>query len=59
MESIEIPRKLWVHPNPKSTAMYRLMQEINQKHSLNLNARLAPILSSPTSITQTQQQICL
>ncbi|KAI3323228.1 acetoacetate-CoA ligase [Xylariaceae sp. AK1471] len=31
-----IPRKLWEHPNPKSTQMYSFMQLINQKYHLNL-----------------------
>ena len=36
MDSVNVPRKLWEHPNPKSTEMYRLMQEINSKHQLQL-----------------------
>lgn len=30
------PRKLWQHPNPKSTAAYKFMQKLNGKHALNL-----------------------
>ncbi|TGO85645.1 hypothetical protein BPOR_0377g00140 [Botrytis porri] len=37
MSSMSLPRKLWEHPNPKSTAMYKLMQEINQKHNLQID----------------------
>ncbi|PQE28088.1 acetoacetate- ligase protein [Rutstroemia sp. NJR-2017a WRK4] len=37
MDSLQIPRKLWEHPNPKSTAMYRFMQEVNKKHNLQLD----------------------
>ncbi|CZS94139.1 related to acetoacetyl-CoA synthetase [Rhynchosporium agropyri] len=36
MSSSVVPRKLWEHANPQATEMYRLMQEINQKHKLNL-----------------------
>ncbi|ETS77143.1 hypothetical protein PFICI_11017 [Pestalotiopsis fici W106-1] len=31
-----IPRKLWEHPDPQSTEMYKFMQSVNQKHKLNL-----------------------
>ncbi|KAL3957474.1 hypothetical protein ACCO45_008052 [Purpureocillium lilacinum] len=30
------PRKLWEHPNPKSTSMWRFMQDANRKHGLSL-----------------------
>jgi hypothetical protein len=40
MDSVNVPRKLWEHPDPKSTEMYRLMQEINAKHNLQLNVSL-------------------
>lgn len=40
MNSLVVPRKLWEHSNPQSTAMYRLMQEINGKHGLQLKVRL-------------------
>lgn len=36
MDSLAVPRELWRHPDPKSTNMYRLMQEVNQKHNLQL-----------------------
>lgn len=36
MDSLEVPRKLWEHPNPKDTEMYKFMQLINQKYSLEL-----------------------
>lgn len=29
-----VPRKLWEHPDPSSTAMYKFMQEINEKYGL-------------------------
>ncbi|KAK9419790.1 putative Acetoacetyl-coenzyme A synthetase [Seiridium unicorne] len=32
-----IPRKLWEHPNPKETPMYKFMLDVNQKHKLKLN----------------------
>ncbi|KAF2646719.1 acetoacetate-CoA ligase [Massarina eburnea CBS 473.64] len=31
-----IPRKLWEHPNPKSTAMWKFMQTCNRTHGLNM-----------------------
>ena len=31
-----IPRKLWEHPNPKSTLAYKFMQIANRKHNTNL-----------------------
>lgn len=36
MATTEIPRKLWEHPDPQSTQMYILMQEINKKKNLKL-----------------------
>ncbi|RDL36366.1 Acetyl-CoA synthetase-like protein [Venustampulla echinocandica] len=35
--NMPVPRELWKHPNPESTEMYKMMQQINQKHNLNLN----------------------
>lgn len=32
-----VPRKLWEHPDPKSTDMWRFIQHLNQKRSLNLS----------------------
>jgi acetoacetyl-CoA synthetase len=32
-----IPRKLWEHPDPKSTRMYRFMQSANKKYNLKLS----------------------
>ncbi|KAH7396406.1 hypothetical protein BKA66DRAFT_263485 [Pyrenochaeta sp. MPI-SDFR-AT-0127] len=31
-----IPRKLWQHANPKSTAMWKFMQRANRKRGLNM-----------------------
>ncbi|KAI1180847.1 acetoacetate-CoA ligase [Nemania sp. FL0916] len=31
-----VPRKLWEHPNPKSTQMWEFMQLVNKKHHLDL-----------------------
>lgn len=36
MDPTTVPRKLWEHPNPSSTAMYAFMQTINKSHSLSL-----------------------
>lgn len=34
--SDKMPRKLWEHPDPKSTVMWRFMQEANKKFNLNM-----------------------
>jgi hypothetical protein len=39
MDSHEVPRKLWEHPEPTSTAMYKFMQECNKKYGLKMEAR--------------------
>ncbi|QDS69128.1 hypothetical protein FKW77_010367 [Venturia effusa] len=31
-----LPRKLWEHPNPKSTRMWRFIQKANAKHGLDM-----------------------
>lgn len=31
-----VPRKLWEHPDPKSTLMYEFMQDINRKSGQRL-----------------------
>lgn len=36
MDVETMPRKLWEHPDPQSTAMWRFMQEANQRYHLNL-----------------------
>lgn len=36
MDMNTVPRKLWEHPDPKSTNMWRFMQEANQRNNLNL-----------------------
>ncbi|KAH8649709.1 acetoacetate-CoA ligase [Tricladium varicosporioides] len=38
MDPAIAPRKLWEHPNPKGTEMYRFMQEVNEKHNLQLDS---------------------
>lgn len=42
MDSLSMPRKLWEHPDPGSTEMYKLMQEINAKYNLQLKVRQGP-----------------
>ncbi|TVY34468.1 Acetoacetyl-CoA synthetase [Lachnellula subtilissima] len=37
MESLSVPRKLWEHPNPKSTLMYKFMNSINTSQNLQLD----------------------
>lgn len=34
--SMPMPRKLWEHPDPKSTAMWKFMQNANAKHGLKM-----------------------
>ncbi|KAF7559004.1 hypothetical protein G7046_g5163 [Stylonectria norvegica] len=36
MDMNKLPRKLWEHPNPKSTAMWQFMQDANAQHNLHL-----------------------
>jgi hypothetical protein len=38
----KMPRKLWEHPDRKSTIMWRFMQDANKK--LNLNLQVSKIL---------------
>lgn len=33
---VAVPRKLWEHPDPKSTLMYEFMQDINRKSGQRL-----------------------
>jgi acetoacetyl-CoA synthetase len=40
MDTVDIPRKLWEHPDPQSTQMYILMEEINKKENLHLEVRI-------------------
>lgn len=41
--SMPIPRKLWEHPDPKSTAMWKFMQNANAKHGLKMEASDLPL----------------
>jgi hypothetical protein len=53
MDSLAVPRKLWEHPNPKGTQMYKLMQEINQKQSLQLKVHIpSNLLPSPLTVIE-------
>ncbi|KAF4986737.1 hypothetical protein FDECE_15795 [Fusarium decemcellulare] len=36
MDLNKVPRKVWEHPDPKSTAMWAFMQEANTRYGLNL-----------------------
>lgn len=40
-----MPRKLWEHHDPKSTAMWQFMQECNRRFGLNMQVRhgLSPV----------------
>ncbi|KAH6626286.1 hypothetical protein B0J18DRAFT_136610 [Chaetomium sp. MPI-SDFR-AT-0129] len=31
-QAVAVPRKLWQHPDPQSTQMYRFMQDVNRQH---------------------------
>lgn len=35
-EDHPVPRKLWEHPDPKSTALWEFMQDVNKKRNLNI-----------------------
>jgi len=35
-----LPRKLWEHPDPTSTAMWRFMQDSNARHGLQMQVGL-------------------
>jgi acetoacetyl-CoA synthetase len=48
MDSLAVPRKLWEHPNPESTEMYRFMQEINKKNNLQLQVYMVPLGDNAT-----------
>ena len=37
-----MPRKLWEHPDPKSTAMWKFMQDVNRLHGLHLEVKSLP-----------------
>jgi hypothetical protein len=37
----KMPRKLWEHPDRKSTVMWRFMQQANQKFNLNMQVSQA------------------
>ncbi|OTB07747.1 hypothetical protein M426DRAFT_317643 [Hypoxylon sp. CI-4A] len=34
--AVDLPRKLWEHPNPEKTQMYEFIQRLNKQHNLNL-----------------------
>ena len=36
MDAHAVPRKLWEHPDPQSTAMWRFMQDVNTKRGLRM-----------------------
>jgi hypothetical protein len=39
------PRKLWQHPDPKSTAMWKFMQKANTERGLNMQVSLSSIFA--------------
>jgi hypothetical protein len=40
--TVSTPRKLWEHPDPRSTAMWKFMQEANAKRGLQMQVCLSP-----------------
>lgn len=45
MDHEKATRKLWEHPDPKSTAMWTFMQDVNAKFGLSLNVSFARALN--------------
>ncbi|KAL2354692.1 hypothetical protein BJ546DRAFT_39054 [Cryomyces antarcticus] len=42
-----LPRKLWEHPDPKSTNMYRFIQKVNKNRGLDMSVRAFALHSAP------------
>jgi hypothetical protein len=38
--AVSTPRKLWEHPDPKSTAMWKFMQDANARRGLHMQVRV-------------------
>lgn len=34
-----VPRKLWEHPDPEATLMWKFMQEVNEKSNRSLKVK--------------------
>lgn len=49
--AVALPRKLWEHPDPESTQMWKFMQEVNRKSGRGLKVRnnSVPFFLSPSS----------
>lgn len=47
---VAVPRKLWEHPDPKSTLMYEFMQDINRKSGQRLEVRDIAFVHCPCPI---------
>jgi hypothetical protein len=47
-----VPRKLWEHPNPKETAMWKFMEKVNQKRDLSLQVSLVTFQSYTSTLNQ-------
>lgn len=45
-----VPRKLWEHPDPKSTLMWRFMQEVNEKSSRDLKVSSTSCIFTSSSV---------
>lgn len=53
--AVSTPRKLWEHPDPKSTAMWKFMQEANAKRGLQM--QVCP--STLTGLDENKDKSCI
>lgn len=60
---MEVPRKLWEHPDPMSTNMYWFMQKVNQKRGLKLKVGREVVYTNleicSLRDTQSPHELCL
>lgn len=56
MEFSTIPRKLWEHPDPKSTTMWRFRQDVNSHNGLDLKVRTQHLQDKPNTHLLPQPQ---
>lgn len=41
-----LPRKLWEHPDPKSTLMWEFLQDVNRRSGRDLTVNLNSMINS-------------
>ena len=46
-EDQHVQRKLWEHPDPQSTGMWKFVQEVNAKRGVELKVRLLTYMACP------------